>query len=145
MGTNNILKKEKRLLTIEEFCRAQIRMVKIMGHKWVYGLVMYILVSIACSILKISYLTNFIMFFVYGFFLGFAFLDNYLEQYQFTIKKSSKQIQTHFGAATVLGIFASIGMLVPVIGPILIPFICAVAATIYGHKVGLEEEAFSMA
>jgi len=123
----------------------QIRMIKVMGHKWVFGLVMYILVSIACGILSISYLTDFIMFFVYGFFLGFAFLDNYLEQFHFSIKKSSKQIQTHFGAATVLGIFASIGMLIPVIGPILIPFICAVAATIYGHRERLEAEALSMA
>ena len=145
VGTNNILKNEKRLLSLKEFFRAQIRMIKVMGHKWVYGLVMYVLVSIVCSILKISYLTNFIMFFVYGFFLGFAFLDNYLEQYHFSIKKSSKQIQTHFGAATVLGVFASIGMLIPVIGPILIPFICAVAATIYGHKEQMEEGALSVA
>lgn len=80
------------------------------------------------------------MFFVYGFFLGFALLDNYLEQYHFSIKKSSKRIQSHFGAAIVFGIFASLGMGIPVIGPIVIPFIGAVAATLYGHEMRMEKE-----
>jgi len=139
VGTNNILKRKNRILTMKEFYLAQIRMMLVMGHKWIFGLLMYILVSIVCGILSISYLTNFIMFFVYSFFLGFAFLDNYLEQYHFTIQRSSKHIQSHFGAATVFGVFASIGMSIPVIGPILVPFICAVAATIYGHEMKMEE------
>ncbi len=140
VGTNNILKKKNRILTLKEFYLAQIRMMLVMGHKWIYGLLMYIFVSIVCGILSISYLTNFIMFFVYSFFLGFAFLDNYLEQYHFTIQRSSKHIQAHFGAATVFGVFASIGMSIPVIGPILVPFICAVSATMYGHQARMEEE-----
>lgn len=140
VGTNNIIKDQNRILTVKEFARAQIRMIKVMVHKWIFGLLMYIGVSVVCGILKISYLTNLIMFFVYGFFLGFALLDNYLEQYHFTIPRSSKQIQTHFGAATTFGIFASIGMSIPVIGPILIPFIGAVAATLYGHQMGMEKE-----
>lgn len=140
VGTNNILKGKNRILTIKEFYLAQIRMVLVMGHKWIYGLLMYILVSVVCGLLSISYLTDFIMFFVYSFFLGFAFLDNYLEQFHLTIQESSKHIQSHYGAAVVLGIFASIGMSIPVIGPILIPFICAVAATIYGHEAQMEKE-----
>ena len=140
VGTNNILKNENRLLIVREFSRAQIRMIKIMAHKWIFGLIIYILVSILFGILGLSKLTNFIMFFVYAFFMGFAFLDNYLEQYHFSIKKSSKRIQSHFGAATFFGIIASAGMSIPVIGPILMPFIFAVAATIYGHEVAMEKE-----
>lgn len=140
VGTNNIIKKDNRILTVQEFARAQIRMMKVMAHKWIFGLLMYILISVVCGILSISYLTDFIMFFVYAFFLGFAFLDNYLEQYHFSIKRSSKRIQTHLGAAIVFGIVASLGMSIPVIGPIAIPFICAVAATLYGHEMGMENE-----
>ena len=140
VGTNNIIKDENRILTVREFARAQIRMMKVMAHKWIYGLLIYALVSVVCRILSLSYLTNFIMFFVYGFFLGFALLDNYLEQYHFSIVKSSKRIQSHLGAATFLGIFASIGMSIPVIGPIVVPFIGAVAATLYGHEMKMEKE-----
>ncbi len=140
VGTNNIIKFQNRVLTVREFAHAQIRMMKVMAHKWIYGLLMYILVSIVCGILQVSFLTNFIMFFVYGFFLGFALLDNYLEQYHFSIVKSSKRIQSHFGAAITFGVFASLGMSIPVIGPIAIPFIGAVAATLYGHEMKMEEE-----
>jgi len=140
VGTNNILKNENRILTVKEFSRAQIRMIKVMAHKWIFGLLIYIFVSVVFGILGLSKMTNFIMFFVYSFFLGFAFLDNYLEQYHFSIKRSSIRIQTHLGAATTFGILASAGMSIPVIGPILIPFIFAIAATIYGHEVEMQKE-----
>ena len=140
VGTNNILKNENRILVLKEFSRAQIRMIKVMAHKWIFGLLIYVLVSIVFGIFGLSVLTNFIMFFVYAFFMGFAFLDNYLEQYHYSIKKSSKHIRTHFGAATLFGVIASAGMSIPVIGPILMPFIFAVAATIYGHEVAMERE-----
>lgn len=140
VGTNNLVKNENRILTVREFARAQIRMIKVMAHKWIFGLIIYVLISFIFTILQMSFLTNFIMFFVYSFFLGLAFLDNYLEQYHISINKSSKCIQTHFGAAIVFGIVASIGMSIPVIGPIAMPFICAVAATLYGHEMKMEQE-----
>lgn len=136
--TNNILKGEKVVLKFNQFYKAQIRMIKVMFRKWVYGLIMYILISIACSIIGFSFMIDPIMFFVYGFYLGFAFLDNYLEQSGFTIKESAKCIQSHFGASTVIGLFASIFMHIPLVGPLLVPFICAIAATRYGHESKME-------
>lgn len=139
VGTNNILKNENRILVVREFARAQIRMMKVMARKWIFGLLIYILISVVFGIFGLSTLTDFIMFFVYAFFMGFAFLDNYLEQFHFSIKRSSKHIQKHLGAATILGVIASAGMSIPVIGPILMPFIFAVAATIYGHEATMEK------
>ena len=102
------------------------------------GLVMYILVSIACSIAGFSALRDAIMFFVYGFYLGFAFLDNYLEQFGFNIKNSVKCVQSHFGASALFGITASILMNIPFIGPLIVPFIIGIAATRYGHETKME-------
>jgi len=136
--TNNILKKTNKRPKFKEFSAAQIRMIKVMGRKWVLGLIMYILVSIVCGITQTGYLKDAIMFLIYGYYLGFAFLDNYLEQFHFSIKDSVSCIQTHFGAATVFGIFTSIVMYVPLIGPLIVPFLCAIAATRYGHLNQME-------
>lgn len=136
--TNNILKNENRVLKFKNFSKAQIRMTKVMVRKWIYGLIMFILVSILCGIAGKTYLRDFIMFLIYGYYMGFAFLDNYLEQFKFSIKESVKCSQSHFGAATVFGLFASILMNVPVIGPLTVPFLCAIAATRYGHMSQME-------
>jgi len=136
--TNNILKNTNKIPVFKDFSTAQIRMIKVMGRKWVLGLLMYILVSIVCGITQTGFLKDAIMFMVYGYYLGFAFLDNYLEQFHFSIKKSVTCIQSHFGAATVFGIFTSLVMHVPLIGPLIVPFLCAIAATRYGHMNQME-------
>ncbi len=136
--TNNILKNKNKVLEFKEFKNAQIRMIKVMGRKWVYGLIMYILISIICGITGTGFLKDIIMFLIYGYYLGFAFLDNYLEQFGFSINESAKCIQSHFGASTVFGVFTSIVMLIPIIGPLIVPFLCAIAATRYGHDSQME-------
>ncbi len=140
--TNNILKKENKLLEFNDFYKAEIRLIKIMGRNWLLGILMYVLVSVVCGITGTKYLSDTIMFCIYGFYLGFAFLDNYLEQFNFDINKSTKTIQKHFGAATVIGIFSSITMNIPIIGPLLVPFICGIAATRYGHAAKMEDFVF---
>ena len=136
--TNNIIKGEKKALAFKDFVKAQKRMIMVMGRKWLYGLLMYILLSILCGLLDASRLVDPIMFFVYGYYLGFAFLDNYLEQYKFSLKNSSKCVQRHFGASAVFGVFASVLMNVPLLGPLVVPFICGIAATRYGHEAKME-------
>ena len=136
--TNNLLKGQNKKLVFKDFSKAQIRVIKVMLHKWIYGLLVYILASIGLFILGLSFLKTGLMFLVYGYFLGFAFLDNYMEQYDYNISNSAKKIRTHFGAATVFGVFTSIVMNVPVIGPLVIPFLCSIAATRYAHDQQLE-------
>lgn len=138
VNTNNILKSQNAITNAKGFVQAQIRMIKVMGRKWVYGLIMYVLVSLFCNLLGAEVLKTKIMFFVYSYFLGVAFLDNYLEQYHFTIRNSASRIRQHFGAATVLGVVASGLLHVPLIGPLVAPFLCAIAATRYGHHSVME-------
>ncbi len=136
--TNNILKKEQNVVAFKGFYNAQIRMIKVLFRKWLYSLLMYIFISIACGFLGISFLRDFIMFFVYSFYFGFAFLDNYLEQYHYTIEESARCVQRHFGAATTLGITSSLLVSIPIIGPLIIPFVCGIAATRYAHYSEME-------
>lgn len=136
--TNNILKEENKVLEFKDFYKAQIRMIFVLARKWVYGLLMYILVSILFGILGIEFMKDFTMFLIYGFYLGFAFLDNYLEQSGFTIKASAKCVQKHFGAAVTFGVFTSLLLYVPLVGPLVVPFIVGIAATRYGHANKIE-------
>ncbi len=136
--TNNILTNENKVLSFKDFVKAQKRMIIVMGRKWIAGLLMFILVSILCALSGMNAFKDVIMFFVYGFYLGFAFLDNYLEQFDFTIKKSVKCIQTHFGASAFFGILASLLMSIPFIGPLITPILFGIAATRYGHASRLE-------
>ena len=137
--TNNILKDENKTLIFKDFFKAEKRMILIMGRNWALGIAMYTIVSTGLNLIGYRFLIEEIMFVIYGFYLGFAFLDNYLEQFQFTIKESTKCIQKHFGAAIVFGLFASITMNIPLIGPLAVPFICAIAATRYGHLMRIED------
>ncbi len=136
--TNNILKNQSETFVFKDFSKVQIRIMKVMLLKWVYGLVLYILISIVLGIAGMTFLRGPVMFIIYGYFIGFAFLDNYMEQYKFSIKQSAECIQSHFGAAVVIGVFASILMLIPIVGPLVIPFLCSIAATRYGHKANME-------
>jgi len=113
-------------------------MMKVMWRKWLYGLLMFIFISIICGITGTDYLKDAIMFLIYGYYMGFAFLDNYLEQFKFSINESVKCTQSHFGAATVFGVFTSLIISIPVIGPLIAPFLCAIAATRYGHAKNME-------
>lgn len=136
--TNNILTNENKVLSFKDFVKAQKRMIIVMGRKWIAGLLMFILVSILCALSGMNAFKDIIMFFVYGFYLGFAFLDNYLEQFDFTIKNSIKCIQTHFGASAFFGILASLLMSIPFIGPLITPILFGIAATRYGHASRIE-------
>jgi len=136
--TNSILKGQKKEAFFKDFSHAQLRMIKVMGLKWALGLACYIVVTVALSIAQIRFVTPYLMYFVYAYFIGFAFLDNYMEQFGYTIRESSRTIQTHFGAAVTLGVIAGALMHIPLVGPLVTPFICAIAATRYGHQVKME-------
>jgi len=141
--TNNILKNENHIPKFKSFYNAQVRMIKVMGRKWLYGLIMYILISILFGIAGIGELKDSFMFLIYGYYMGFAFLDNYLEQYHYTIDESAAIIQSHLGASVVFGAFASLLMHIPLIGPLVMPFICGIAATRYGHEYNLDNDRIS--
>jgi len=136
--TNNILKGKNTEAVFKDFTHAQVRMIKVMGLKWALGIAFYSIVSVVLGLAQIEFIKPVVMYLIYAYFIGFAFLDNYLEQFGYSIRESGECIQTHFGAATAFGVIAVVLMHIPFLGPLITPFICAIAATRYGHASKLE-------
>ena len=138
--TIEILSGKEQPINISSFWKAEMRMIKVLIRGFVQALVIQILISILFGIFGVpDGINRIVMFFVYAFFLGHAFFDNYNELYHLPIKKSELATKYHFGATLALGTVSSILLMIPIIGPILTPIFAALTANIYGHKYKLNE------
>jgi thiamine transporter ThiT len=135
-----ILTDRPRRPTFKEFVKAEKRMIKIMLLSFFKGIGASIVVSMILGILGLSAISPFVMFAVYGYFMGYAFLDNYNEQFEHKIKQSQEIIRKHFGAAVTIGIVVSILIYIPLLGPLFGPIIGSVAGAIYGERYKIETE-----
>ena len=137
--TISILTNQNIDLELKDFVEAEKRMLIVMLRNFIKTIVSQVFIYIVLSIVGLVELVPFFMFFVYAYFMGYAFLDNYMEQFSKTIKSSQTIIQHHVGASTALGLAASLLLYIPIAGPILVPILGAVAATLYGHRYHLEK------
>lgn len=117
-----------------DFVKAEKRMIKLLFISWVKGIVAGIIISILLGIIGLGFLKSIIMFLVYSYFIGFAFFDNYNEQYNHNMKESLNIVRLHMGAAISIGIIITCILYVPLIGPFVAPIIGAVSAVIYGQN-----------
>ncbi len=138
LKTLSILSKEKKNPTFKQFYKAEIRMVKIMGWNFGKGIAAQVMITFALSLIGFKELSSTAMFFVYAYFIGYAFLDNYNEQFSFKIKQSQTIIRQHLGAAFILGLVVTLLLYVPLVGPLLAPIFGGIAASIYGFRYSLE-------
>lgn len=132
--TLSILTNTSQYPNFKDFIGAEKRMIKLLFISFFKGLLASIVLGIVLSIMGLGELTSFMMFFVYSYFMGYAFIDNYNEQYNVNIKDSLLKVRQHVGAATFLGIVVTGLMYFPIIGPFFAPLFGAVAATLYSHK-----------
>jgi CysZ protein len=65
-----------------------------------------------------------------AYFTGFGMMDYYLERH-FTFSESVEKVRQHKWASITLGLLFILFLMIPVIGPILGPYTCAVTATRY--------------
>lgn len=135
-----ILSGKKSDPQFKDFVNAEIRMIKIMLISFIKVIIFQVLISIVFSIIGLSKMTTLAMFFVHAYFIGYAFFDNYNEQYALSIKKSEKRIAEHKYAATSLGVILSLILHIPLIGPIIAPFLGAVTATVYGYDYQMQSQ-----
>ena len=147
--TLTILSNNGRVTQFKDFVNAEKRMIKIMVLNFGKGLIVNAVLYVAFSLIDFDFLTKYVMFFVYAYFIGYAFLDNYNEQFVKTIKNSQAIIRQHVGATTALGLLITILLYVPIVGPIIGPIFGSIAGAIYGERykienaiglVGLEDE-----
>jgi hypothetical protein len=138
--TIEILSGKKQPISFSNFWNAEIRMIKVLIRGFVQALVVQIIISILFGIFGVpDGIKRVVMFFVYAFFVGHAFFDNYNELYKLSIKKSEITTKYHFGATLALGSVSSVMLLIPLIGPIVTPIFAALTANIYGHRYKLNE------
>ncbi len=136
--TLEILNNEKYKTTFGMFLSAEIRMVRVMIRGAIQSLIAQIVLGIVLSILDFDFILPILMFLVHSFFIGLAFLDNYNEQQKLNVKESDICIRHHSGAATTLGVVASLGLMIPFIGPLAVPVFGAITANIYGSRYHIE-------
>jgi len=136
--TNNILKHRKGEAEFSDFVKAQIRMVMVMIRNAIFAGIAWVALKFVFGITGLSILQDFAYQIVLAFYMGYAFLDNYLELFNIKISSSAPISRTHIGGALVIGGIASIFILVPLVGPLLIPIICSIAATRYAHNYKIE-------
>ncbi|MFT4535741.1 MAG: hypothetical protein ACI9P5_003111 [Saprospiraceae bacterium] len=138
--TIEILSGEEQPISISSFWKAEIRMIKVLIRGLVQAFIIQILLSILFGIIGVpNGIKGFVIFFVYAFFVGHAFFDNYNELYKLSIKKSEITTKYHFGATLALGTVASVLLLIPIIGPIVTPIFAALTANLYGYQYKLNE------
>ncbi len=136
--TLNVLSDREREPKMKDFMKAELRMLKVMGFNFIKGVLYNVLIWTALSIAGMGWLTKYIMFFVYAYFLGYAFLDNYNEQFVKTIKNSQAIIRQHFGASLALGLLITGIIFIPLVGPIVGPIFGGIAGAIYGERFKIE-------
>lgn len=138
--TIEILTSTKQTVKMSNFWKAEIRMIKVLIRGFFQAFAAQILVSIVFGILGIpAEIKRIVMFFVYSFYVGHAFFDNYNEIYKLNIKSSEITTRYHFGATLALGSVASVLLLIPIIGAIVTPIFAALTANIYGYNYKLNE------
>ena len=128
----------KRELTIKDFVHAEIRMIKVSIRSWFYELIISIVVMAILKLFGFKILSNISFFLIQSYFIGVAFIDNYNEQSGIKIKESFAIAYNHMGAAVLIGMVAYVLFLVPLIGIVITPFICAVATTFYMYYATTE-------
>ena len=137
--TLSLLTNNTKYPNFKDFIAAEKRMIKLLFISFIKGLLASIFLKVILSIFGLGNLTSFMMFFVYSYFMGYAFIDNYNEQFDINIKESLLKVRQHVGAATLLGVVVTGLMYFPVIGPFFAPLFGAVAATLYSHKYQVQK------
>ena len=126
--------------TFKEFFAAERRMIILMFINFFKGVAAQAVISSILHVISLGFLAPIIMFFVYGYFIGYAFIDNYNEQYEKTIKESQYIVRKHLGAAVGLGVVISLLLYIPVIGPLFSPIFGGIAASIYGNRYQIQND-----
>lgn len=134
--TLEILTGNKAKAEWKDFVDAQIRMIKVAFRSWILELIVVTMLSVFFGIFGfIDFLKPVLVLAVQSYFLGFAVVDNYNEQFGLTIKESVAYSWQYLGVVMALGLFFYMMLLIPILGTIAGPCIAAVAVCIIMYKL----------
>lgn len=122
--------------SFDDFLKAQIRMIKVAIRSWVLESILSLLIGIALSILGfLDFLKPVLIFGVQCYFLGWAVVDNYNEQFGLEIKESALYTRDYAGIALGVGMVLYVVLMIPLAGPIAGPIVAAVTATLVMYRM----------
>lgn len=117
--------------SMKAFIEAQVRMIKVAFFCYFVEMVVGMVIKTGFNVMvPVDFLEPGFLFLNQLFFMGFAIMDNYLEQFHFSIKDSFKTSQQFIGVCLGTGLIVQVFFMVPLIGPVLAPFLAAVAVTL---------------
>ena len=120
----------------KDFIRAQVRMLGVGFVSIVLGKVVTMVIGIPLGMMGIWHFSEPVVSKVVQFyFLGFAVVDNYNEQFHLKIKESLKYTWRYAGVALAIGVVLYVLMAIPIIGPIAGPILASVTATLVMYEV----------
>jgi len=126
--TVKILTGQDEEASFNNFLKAQMRMISVSFRSWIMEIIATALIGVAFSFLFfIDFLEPVVVFGIQCFFLGFAVMDNYAEQFDMKIKESLKLSRKYLGVAIGTGLVLQIFFAIPAVGPVVGPFLSAVA------------------
>jgi len=115
----------------KEFIRAQKRMIAIVFYCYAMEIVVTVLIKVFFGIFGfVSFLQPAFIFLAHAFFLGYAVMDNYIEQFHLKIKESIRYSRQFIGVGICTGLILHLLLPIPVAGPVLGSVLAAVAATL---------------
>lgn len=121
---------------LKDFVRAQVRMLKVGIYSFVMETIIITIIGIPLEMMGVwALLKTPLKFIIECYFLGFAIVDNYNEQFHLSIKESGKYTQRYAGVALAVGIVLYVLMLVPIAGALIGPILTGVTATLVMHKI----------
>lgn len=136
--TLNILSSGDAKPKFKEFLNAERRMIKILFQSFFKGYAANIVIGVLLGLIDMNMMRPYIMFFVYSYFIGYSFIDNYNEQFGIDIKTSLLKVRKHVGAAIALGVVVNMIIFIPLIGPFIAPIFGGVAGTLYSYKYNVQ-------
>ncbi|MEM9888352.1 MAG: hypothetical protein AAF849_20830 [Bacteroidota bacterium] len=129
-STFSILTGAEQDKSFKAFFEAQIRMIKVAAFSWGMEIAISVALSVVLGLLSLSVLKDGLMIGVECFFLGFALMDNYNEQYDMKVKESYKRALSVLGATLAVGLVFYVLLYIPIVGAIIAPCVGGVAAAI---------------
>lgn len=120
----------------KDFVDAQVRMIKVAFRSWILEMVVLTILSIVFGIFGfLDFMEPILALAVQSYFLGFAVVDNYNEQFGLTIKESVAYAWQYLGVVMAMGLFFYIMLLIPFVGTVAGPCIAAVAVCVIMYKL----------
>ena len=118
-------------VSFNDFLEAQKRMIKVVIRSFVYESIASVIITVVFAIFGfVSFLEPVLIFGVQCYFLGFAIIDNYMEQFGLTIRESIDYSYQYTGVSLALGLVLYILLAIPLLGAVAGPILVSVGAGI---------------